>query len=136
MGLTSPLLLDTSAWIEYLRDTGSTVCERVDELVATDAAVATTDVVIMELLSGARSSDTRKDLWGLLNRCTMLPVRPLFDYERAADLYVHCQVSGFTPANTNDLLVASVAIGKEVPLLAADGDFDRIASVSLLQLAA
>jgi len=36
---------------------------------------------------------------------------------------------------SNDLLVAAVAMGKDVPLLAADSDFERIASVSSLRLA-
>jgi hypothetical protein len=98
--------------------------------------MATTDIVIMELLSGARASDDRKKIWAFMNRCVMLPVRPLFDYEKAAELYLRCRANGFTPVNTNDLLVASVAIGKKVPLLAADADFERIASVSSLKLVA
>jgi hypothetical protein len=132
----TPLLLDTSAWVEYLRDSRSPVCERVDELIRSDSVLATTDIVIMELLAGARDLDDRKKIWALMNRCVMLPVRPLFEYEKAADLYVRCRAAGFTPANTNDLLVASVAIGKRVPLLEADADFERIASVSSLKLVA
>jgi len=66
----------------------------------------------------------------------MLPVRPLFEWEVAADLFIACQANGFTPANTNDLLIASVAIGKHIPVLAHDSDFARIAEVSTLQLAA
>lgn len=130
------ILLDTSAWIEYLRDTGSEVCESVDGLISQNQRMATTDVVILELLSGVRRGENRKQIWGLLNRCTMLPVRPLFEWEVAADLYVACQASGFTPANTNDLLIASVAIGKGIPVLAHDVDFERIAEVSALELAA
>lgn len=129
-------LLDTSAWIEFMRDTGSSVCESVDTLIAEQGSMATTDVVILELLSGVRRKEHRDQIWGLLNRCTMLPVRPLFEWEQAADLYVLCQANGFTPANTNDLLIASVAIGQGVPLLAHGSDFGRIAEVSTLELAA
>jgi predicted nucleic acid-binding protein len=132
----TPILLDTSSWVEYLRDSGSTTCERVDELIRSGSIIATTDIVIMELLSGARASDDRKKIWALLNRCSMLPVRPLFDYQKAAELYLRCRANGFTPANSNDLLVASVAIGKKVPVLAADSDFQRIAAVSSLKLVA
>ena len=71
-----------------------------------------------------------------MNWCVMLPTRPLFDYEVAADLYRRCRRAGFTPANSHDLLIAAVAIGKGVPLLAADSDFERIATVSELQLVA
>ncbi len=132
----TPLLLDTSSWVEYLRDSRSPSCERVDELIRNNAVLATTDIVIMELLAGAREPDDRKKLWAFLNRCVMLPVRPMFEYEKAAELYLRCRANGFTPANTNDLLVASVAIGKKVPLLAADADFEHIASVSSLKLVA
>ena len=134
--MNAAVLLDTSAWIEYLRDTGSPVCEAVDKRIADAKPSATTDVVILELLSGVRRGQSRQQIWGLLNTCTMLPVRPLFDWEVAADLFIACQANGFTPANTNDLLIASVAIGKGIPVLAHGADFARIAEVSSLQLAA
>jgi len=132
----TPLLLDTSAWVEYLRDSGSPSCERVEALIRANSVLATTDIVIMELLAGAREPDDRKKIWAFMNRCVLLPVRPLFEYEKAAELYLRCRANGFTPANTNDLLIASVAIGKKVPLLAADSDFEQIASVSSLKLVA
>ena len=130
------ILLDTSAWVEYLRRTGSEVNVEVRGLIQEEKPIATTDVVIMELIAGARDHDKRRAVWAMLNRCTMLPVRPMFDYEVAAHLYLRCRDSGFTPANSNDLLVAAVAIGHEIPVLAADHDFDRIALVSSLKLAA
>jgi predicted nucleic acid-binding protein len=130
------ILVDTSAWVEFLRRTGSEVNVRLRELLQSGERVAITDVVIMELLQGSSSSPARDRIWGTMNWCVMLPTRPLFDYEVAADLYHRCRRAGFTPANSHDLLIAAVAIGKGVPLLAADGDFERIAAVSDLQLAA
>lgn len=44
------ILVDTSAWIEFLRDTGSRACVRVDALLA--GGVATCDAIRMELLAG------------------------------------------------------------------------------------
>jgi hypothetical protein len=129
-------LIDTSAWIEYLRDTDSEVCNTVDRLIVGERSLATTDVVMMELLCGARSVERKREIWAFMNRCVMLPTRPLFDYEIAAELYTRCRRNGFNPANTNDLVIASVAIGKKVPLLAADLDFERIAAVSSLRLIA
>ena len=129
-------LVDTSAWIQYLRDTDSDVCNGVDRMIREGERLATTDVVIMELLCGAPLPDHRSRIWAFMNRCVMLPTRPLFDYEIAAELYTRCRRDGFNPANTNDLVIASVAIGEKVPLLAADTDFERIAAVSSLRLAA
>lgn len=129
-------LVDTSAWIEFLRDTDSEVCNKVDALIGGDDPLATSDVVIMELLAGASLQQPRQRIWGLINRCVMLPTRPLFDYEVAAELYSRCRADGFSPSNTNDVLIAAVAIGRKVPLLAADADFERIAAVSSLKLVA
>ena len=47
------ILVDTSAWVEFLRDTGSPVCQCVDDLLA--AEIATCDAVRMEVLAGARN---------------------------------------------------------------------------------
>jgi len=44
-------MIDTSAWVEFLRDTGSPVCDRVDALVEGEVAVC--EPVVMELLAGA-----------------------------------------------------------------------------------
>ena len=46
------ILVDTSAWIEFLRDSGSAVCTRVDEVLGADLAVC--DQIRMEVLAGAR----------------------------------------------------------------------------------
>ena len=46
------ILVDTSAWIEFLRDTGSPVCNRVDELLEAELAIC--DPIRMEVLAGAR----------------------------------------------------------------------------------
>ena len=43
------ILIDTSAWVEFLRDTGSPVCQRVDDLLAGE--IATCDVSRMEVLA-------------------------------------------------------------------------------------
>lgn len=131
-GLT---LLDTSAWIEFLRDTRSPTCERVDSMLADGDPIATCDIIIMELLSGTRNRREWSAIWALMNRTRVLPVRPLFDYEVGASLYKLCRRNGITPSNSNNVMVAAVAIGKDVPVLAADEDFGRIASISRLRLA-
>jgi hypothetical protein len=52
-------LVDTSAWIEYLRQTGSETNQRVKELVAAGEA-AWCEMIALELANGARASETRK----------------------------------------------------------------------------
>ncbi len=125
------ILLDTSAWIEFLRDTGSPVCRRVDEVLAD--VVATCDPVRMEVLAGARSDSHLRDLRGLLARSTSLEVTPAH-YELAATLYRSARQQGFTVRRLNDCLIAAVAITHDVPLLHVDRDFDPVAHVSDLRV--
>lgn len=64
------ILVDTSAWVEFLRDTDSPVCRRVDALLEAD--VATCDPVRMEVLAGARDERHLHDLRRLLARGTSI----------------------------------------------------------------
>lgn len=118
------ILIDTSAWIEFLRDTGSATCEEVDRLLGED--IATCDPVRMELLAGARGDAHLQQLRGLLARATYLPVGPA-DYETAAALYRNCRRQGETVRRLIDCLIAAVALRKDVAVLHADADFDVLA---------
>jgi predicted nucleic acid-binding protein len=118
------ILIDTSAWIEFLRDTGSPVCERVDHLL--DSRIATCDAARMEVLAGARDDAHAQQLARMLDRATLLPTEPV-DYEAAATLYRHCRSEGRTVRKLIDCLIAAVAIRASVPVLHRDADFTAIA---------
>lgn len=127
------ILVDSSGWIEFLRDTGSAVCEHVDALI--DADLATCDPVRLEVLAGARNDRHHEDLHGLLARATLLPVEST-DYEMAAALYRSCRRSGETVRRLFDCLIAAVAIRTGTPILHADADFDVLARHTPLQVVA
>ena len=127
------IVVDTSAWIEFLRDTGSTVCMRVDQLLAVDIAVC--DPVRMEVLAGARDADHLSDLRRLLARAAVLPTMPV-DYERAAALYRRCRSNGETVRKLIDCLIAAVALHADASVLHADSDFDVIARHAPLRIEA
>lgn len=82
------VLIDTSAWIEFLRDTGSPACLQVDELLAGEVAIC--DPIRMEVLAGARDEAHLLNLRRLLARAVVVPTRPT-DYEDAAALYRRCR---------------------------------------------
>ena len=114
------ILIDSSAWIEFLRDTGTPTCLRVDELLGSDIAVC--EPVWMEILAGARDDRHLSDLRRLLARATLLPTEPV-DFEEAAALYRSCRRRGETPRKLIDCLIAAVAIRSNVPILHSDADF-------------
>lgn len=126
------ILIDTSAWIEFLRDTASPVCRRVDALLAEDIAVC--DPVRMEVLAGARDDGHLRNLRRLLARASSLQTATT-DFEQAAALYRTCRRGGETVRTLIDCLIAAVAIRADVPVLHADGDFDALGRHTGLRIA-
>ena len=125
------ILIDTSGWVEFLRDTDSPVCQQVDELLAEGFVVC--EPVRMEVLAGARDERHLNDLRRLLARGTLITTEPT-DYEEAAALYRVCRRDGATVRTMIDCLIASIAIRSGSPLLHADSDFDVLARHTPLEL--
>ena len=125
------ILIDTSAWVDFLRGTGSPVCDRVEDLL--DAEIAVCDAIRMEVLAGARDEQHLQSLRRLLARAVTLPTSPS-DYEDAALLYRSCRRGGETVRKLIDCLIAAVALRNGTPILHADRDFDTIARHSPLEV--
>jgi predicted nucleic acid-binding protein len=98
--------------------------------------LASTDVIVMEILTGARDEADRDRLRRLLYGLEFLAVDGPDDYERAADLYRLCRSGGETPRKLTNCLNAAVAIRSDAELLCADADFLAIARHAPLRLAA
>lgn len=128
------IVIDTSAWIEFLRDTGSSVCDAVDAALA-DPDIAITDAISMEVLAGARDDDHLTRLRGLLARSTVLPTTPA-DYDRAAALYRSCRRRGETVRKLIDCLIAAVALEYDAAILHADQDYAVLARHTSLRIRA
>jgi hypothetical protein len=127
-------LVDTSAWVEFLRATGSTAHEQVRRAVELDRPIHTTDVVVMEVLAGGRDDEHVARLRRLLGRCEFVPVAGLADFERGAAIYRQCRRAGDTVRALNDCLIAAVAIRAGIDVLHANRDFDVIARHCPLEL--
>jgi predicted nucleic acid-binding protein len=132
----SVVLADTSAWIEYLRGTGSPVHLRLRALIESGTGLATTEVVLMEVLAGARDEAHAKRLRQLLLTCELVSTRELIDYEEAAGLRRHCRASGETVRSLLDCLIAAVANREDAEVLHADRDFTVLARHTPLRIAA
>ncbi|HVY77012.1 MAG TPA: PIN domain nuclease [Solirubrobacterales bacterium] len=128
------ILVDSSAWVEFLRATGSPVHRRLRSALSDAALLATTDIVVMEILAGARDRDDRTRLRRLLYGLEFLAVEGPSDYESAAELYGTCRRAGETPRKLTDCLIAAVAIRKGAALLCEDADFAAIARHASLRL--
>lgn len=128
------ILVDTSAWIEFLRKTGHPVHLGLGRLLQQRAPLATTEVVIMEVLAGARTGSDHARMHALLLALPRVRVRGLPDFEAAAGLYRTCRRKGATVRTLIDCLIAAVAIRDRASVLHNDRDYDVLARHSKLKI--
>jgi predicted nucleic acid-binding protein len=127
------ILIDTSAWVEFFRATGSKAAVHVRALLAERPnEVALCEPVAMEILAGA-GNDTYAKLERLVNGLSTLPLEPAVDFRSAATLYRAARRGGRTIRSLNDCLIAATAIRHEAEVVHCDTDFDVIASVAPLR---
>ena len=123
-------LIDSSAWIEFLRPQGSArVKNRIREIVRTDAAVSC-GIVVIEVLRGTK---TDKDFATVKEALMALPQIAISDevIERASSWGYALDRKG-KQASTTGLIIAAAAYQKAC-LLHMDSDFERIASMFEVQ---
>ena len=131
------MIADTSAWVEFLRATGSRCDLRLRKAFRAEQTVWMPSVVLQELLQGARNPAQFTRLEAQLERLPGLDALNPRDVARdTAMLYARCRWQGFTIRSPNDCVVAACAIASGLPVLAQDRDFEAMARVEPgLQLA-
>jgi hypothetical protein len=121
-------LVDSSAWVEYLRDTNSPTCNEVDRLWHEHPAdVHLTEPVIMELLAGPNDTRTVQRLETLISGLPLLAVNAFIDYRAAASAARASRQRGHPIRSLVGCLIAAVAVRTEVELVHRDRDFDHLA---------
>jgi predicted nucleic acid-binding protein len=116
-------LVDTSAWVEYLRSGSGDAAENVEALLLADEAVWC-DMVMLELWNGARGQEEKRKLAELSAAVPRLETTAEV-WELAHRLAARCRDKGKTvPAA--DILVAGCAAYHEVELEHKDRHFNDI----------
>ena len=128
------IVVDTSAWVEFLRGAGSAAAAEVRRGLGQDEDLGVVDVVRRELLAGAGSDAEVVTVTRLLARGVALPALSPGDHEYAAQLYRAARRSGATVRSMIDCLVAAVAVRLDAPVLAQDRDYHALRRVSPLRL--
>lgn len=131
--LIDSVLIDTSAWVEYFRGTGSRAALEVRRLLSGEAdTVVMCEPVAMELLSGATSDVTHAKLERLVNGLPSLKLDDTIDFRSAAAIYRTARRTGRTVRSINDCLIAALAIRHSANLVHRDDDYDVIAAITPL----
>lgn len=133
MGRGVTVLVDSSVWIAYLRNSGGSEVDLLEPLIDEQRA-ATTDVVLLEVLAGTTDEERAARLRRFLAGAELLRQESPVDVEQAAALYRACRRAGETPRSLNDCLIAAVALRHDVPVLHRDRDFTVLAQHTDLRL--
>jgi predicted nucleic acid-binding protein len=118
-------LIDSSAWIEYLRPKGSQkVKQKVREILQREEALCC-GIIVVEILRGAKNE---KDFQSLNDSLRSLPQIPIDDpvVERASQWGFLLDRKGKS-VSTTDLIIASAAY-KKARLIHMDSDFELLST--------
>ncbi len=119
------VLIDTSVWILALRANGSSPAQQAVEQLLTTSRAATTEIILLELLSGTRSAREFRELREDLEALVRLDLTPLV-WQRAYQLGHDLRRAGLT-IPTVDVLIATLALEYKCLLLHADRHFEHVA---------
>lgn len=124
------MIVDSSVWIGHFRGSAHPAVALLRRTLRDGGRILMPEVVLFEVLRGARDAAALLRLEGELLRLPPLATRDgRLLARRAAALYAQCRWSGFTPRSGNDCLLAALALESGQRLLHADRDFARMADV-------
>lgn len=123
------LLIDSSVWIDRLRNTATEATQFVD---SRDAAedIALTAMIYLEVLQGITTDAAYARIQPMLEAIPVLhPREGLGTYELAAGLYRRARAKGLTIRKSSDCLIAAIALEHGATLVHNDRDFLALAQV-------
>jgi hypothetical protein len=125
------VLIDTSAWIESLRIDGRPKIRGLVEEVLKERKGATTGMIMVEILGGARNKKEYKELNEDLTALHYFPVSDKI-WQQASALSFQMRRKGFNIPAT-DCLISAVAQINDMTLIHYDKHFEQIRKNSSLK---
>jgi len=121
------ILVDTSVWVQVLRDKTGRMAQALRERIGADIGVFSR-FTQLELLQGAKDEGE----WGRLDEylATQYYLEATEDtWREAARIYFDLRRGGITISSPIDCCIAQIAMEAGALLLHQDGDFERIAGI-------
>ena len=117
------ILVDSSVWIDYFRDTVTPEVERLASLLD-EQALAIGDLVLTEVLQGCRLDREFNEVRRLFSRLQLVTLGGPDVAVQAASNYRKLRALGVTVRGTVDIVQATRCIVSGHPLLHSDRDYD------------
>jgi predicted nucleic acid-binding protein len=129
------VLVDTSAWVDFLNGFPSPAAEALAGLLQGDDDVCTCGIVVAEVFQGLRRDAGRDTIRRSFEDMVFLEPPGIHLYFRAAEVYRRLREKGRTVRSTIDCVIAAIAEDGGCALLARDRDMDAILDSGLLATA-
>ncbi len=126
------VLVDTSAWADFLNGYPSAAATAVAELLAGEEDLCTCGIVVAEVFQGLRR-DKPRAIRRSFEELTFLEPSGIPLYLRAAEVYRMLRRKGRTVRSTIDCVVAVIAEEHGCYVLARDRDMDAILESGLVK---
>ena len=127
------VLVDTSAWVDFLNGYPSPERTALVELIAGQDEICTCGIVVSEVFQGLRRDRGRDKLARLFGELVFLEPSGVDLYFRAAEVYRALRRRGTTVRSTIDCLIAELAEENGCSVLARDRDMEAILSSGLVK---
>ena len=118
------ILVDSSVWVEVLRDKNGPTIKIFRDRIAGEMCVFTR-FTQLELLQGARDEHEWRQLDDYLSTQYYIETTEN-TWREAARIYFELRRKGITISSPVDCCIAQIAIETQTPLLHCDRDFERI----------
>lgn len=116
-------LIDTSSWVEYLRERSSAAGDQVEALVLHGEA-AWSDITLVELWHGVRGAKEKRQLLEMEQEIERIPV-DLAVWRLSARLAFRCREKGLT-VPLSDIVTAACAVTHGLELEHCDQHFNEL----------
>lgn len=127
------VLVDTSAWVDFLNGYPSKERAALASLIGSDDEICTCGVIVAEVFQGLKQDKGRGQLEGLFRKLVFLEPSGVDAYFRAATVYRTLRSRGRTVRSTIDCLIAVLADEGGCYVLARDRDLTAILDSGLLK---
>lgn len=128
------VLVDTSAWVEFLNGARSPHADAVDALLRGDDEPCTCGIVVAEVFQGLRRDATRKAIERSFRAMPFIEPEGPDIYLRAAEVYRRLRERGVTIRSTIDCIIAVMAEEGGCALLSRDRDLDALLASGLVKV--
>jgi len=127
------VIVDTSAWIEYLGGGLPPVVDKVD-LCLDQEIIGMGDLIYCEVMQGIRSHRQRREVSDLLLSLPQFDMVGFYMAEKSASNYRFLRSKGVTIRKTIDVLIGTFCAEHGLQLIHHDSDFDRMAKYIALDI--